>query len=258
MRRFGIMAMSVAVVGLAGMAEGKKCPKNAVQVGSLCVDKYEASAWEIAPANASVIKKVKKGKIGAAADLTGASQRGAAGDDYGAGCPDTGAGCVNVYAVSIPGVTPARFLTWFQAASACANAGKRLLTNQEWTVAALGTQDPGPDDGVNDCNTNFALDVIATGSRSACVSSRGAFDMVGNLYEWVADWVPLSLGCPTWGGFSNDLQCFAGADPAGVPGALIRGGYYLNGAGAGPLAISGTNHPFAVGFEVGFRCAREL
>jgi signal transduction histidine kinase len=39
---------------------------------------------------------------------------------------------------------------------------------------------------------------VATGSRSSCKSARGAFDMVGNLYEWVADWVPRSTACGTW------------------------------------------------------------
>ena len=162
------------------------------------------------------------------------------------------------YAVSLAGLTPSSNITWFQAQQACKNACKRLPSNAEWQAAVAGTPDPGPDNGTTHCNTFSVLTAVATGSRSGCVSADGAFDMVGNLYEWVADWMPLSLGCPGWGGFSNDFQCFAGADPAGVPGALIRGGYYLNGAGAGPLAISGTNHPFAVGFEVGFRCAREL
>ena len=45
------------------------------------------------------------------------------------------------------------------------------------------------------------------------MSARGAFDMVGNLDEWVADWVPRSDDpCPgLWGAFSNDAQCLGGA-----------------------------------------------
>jgi formylglycine-generating enzyme required for sulfatase activity len=245
-------------LGVAGMAEAKKCPQDSVQVGHLCVDTYEASAWEIPASDARLIKKVQKGKIRSAADLTGAVQRGATGDDYGAACPTNGAGCVNLYAVSIAGVTPAAFATWFQAASACANAGKRLLTNQEWTVAALGTPDPGPDNGTSDCNVSSALAVANTGSRSSCVSSRGVFDMVGNMDEWVADWVPRSTVCAGWGSFSDDFMCLAGADTAAGPGALIRGGGFVSGTGAGPLDLVGSFQPSQSAAFIGFRCAREL
>jgi hypothetical protein len=94
-------------------------------------------------------------------------------------------------------------ITWFQAQEACANAGKRLPSNAEWQVAANGTPDPGPDNGTTDCNTASTFAVALTGSRSNCVSARRAFDMVGNLYEWVADWVPASTGCPLWGSFTE-------------------------------------------------------
>src|SRR5712691_6610210 len=97
----------------------------------------------------------------------GAIQHGATGDDYGSGCPPTGNGCVNFYAVSIAGVTPSRFITWFQAAAAARNAGKRLPTNAEWQAAALGTPD-----GV--CNTSSFVPA-ATGSAAGCVSAVGAF-----------------------------------------------------------------------------------
>jgi hypothetical protein len=130
------------VLLLAAPAAAKKCKGDAVQVGGVCLDKYEASVWEIAPANTKVIKQVRKSKVKAAADLTGATQRGVSGDDYGAACPDTANGCKDFYAVSIAGVKPSADLTWFQAVAACRNAGKRLASNQEWQMAALGTLDP--------------------------------------------------------------------------------------------------------------------
>src|SRR5207249_12241511 len=133
------------------------------------------------------ISKLQKGLV-TLANLTsaGAIQLGlASGDLPAAGCPATGNGCVNVYAVSIPGVTPAAFITWFQAAAAARNSLKRLPTNQEWQVAAFGTPDGNP------CNVSSAS-VAFTGAALGCISDVGAFDMVGNVYEWVADWVPLS------------------------------------------------------------------
>jgi hypothetical protein len=105
---------------------------------------------------------------------------------------------------------------------------------------------------------NSASNIVAsTGSRSACVSARGAFDMVGNLEEWVADWVPLSTGCTNWGGFSNDRMCLSGASEAvGGPGALMRGGSFVDGTNAGPLTVLGGRRPSLSSSFIGLRCAR--
>ena len=206
----------------------------------------------------SLVKKIQQGKP-TAADLSagGATQLGAAGDDY-APCADSGQNCADdIYAVSLPGVTPAADITWFQAQEACANASKRLPTNAEWQVGANGSPDPGGDNGTTDCNTASTITVAATGSRSACVSSRGAFDMGGNLHEWVADWVPQSTGCPGWGGFSNDVMCLSGASTTALgPGALLRSGYFDGGSLAGPLAVLGSLEPSFSLKDFGFRCAR--
>jgi formylglycine-generating enzyme required for sulfatase activity len=150
---------------------------------------------------------------------------------------------------------------WFQAQEACANAGKRLPTSAEWQVGANWTPDPGPDNGTTDCNTaaNDGLSTL-TGARSSCVSARGAFDMVGNLAEWVADWVPASTSCPGWAGFSDDDMCLAGASTtSNFPGALLRGGAFaaLGGPLAGPLAVRATMPPsLTFSVFIGFRCAR--
>jgi len=258
------LAALVGCVLLAEPVAAKKCPGDSVQVGNVCVDKYEASVWEIAPANTALIKKVQKGRIGAVADLAGAAARGVTGDDYGTGCPDTGNGCMHFYAVSVPATTPSRHVTWFQAAAACANAGKRLLTNQEWQVAALGTPDPGTDDGISDCNITSATNVlpedpVASGSRSLCVSDRGAFDMVGNLWEWVADWTDLAPLCTNWdAAHGTDRSCVGGDGSVNLPGALLRGGFFNFGTDAGVFTIFASGDPTLSNNHVGFRCARGL
>jgi formylglycine-generating enzyme required for sulfatase activity len=152
-------------------------------------------------------------------------------------------------------VHPTACVTWFQAQQACFNARKRLPSNAEWQGAVSGTPDPGPDNGSTDCNTASVFDAVDTGSRSGCKSSWGAFDMVGNVYEWVADWVPRSTACGSWSG-SGDNQCLAGAATTGEPGALLRGGFFSTGTNAGPLTVRGDNSPSNSLFYFGFRCAR--
>jgi formylglycine-generating enzyme required for sulfatase activity len=82
--------------------------------------------------------------------------------------------------------------------------------------------------------------------------------MVGNLAEWVADWVPAPEFCAGWGGFSDDEMCLSGASTnSNFPGALTRGGAFaaLGGKRAGPAAV----HPFPPFHRtnfIGFRCAR--
>ena len=242
----------------------RKCGPDAVAAGTVCLDRYEASVWRVpnpTTTNAGLVRKIQLGRA-TRADLTAgaATQLGThQGADY-APCTDNGQNCANdIYAVSLPSEMPSAHITWFQAQEACANSGKRLPTNAEWQVGANGTPDPGPDNGTTDCNSGTGS-VSLTGARSSCVSARGAFDMVGNLAEWVADWVPLSTACPGWGGFSDDSMCLAGASETGTgPGALLRGGSFIfsfGGTTAGPLTVNGSFVPGGSSVFVGFRCAR--
>jgi len=237
-----------------------RCRADAVVAGTVCLDRYEASVWRVpnpTTTNADLVSRIHLG-LATRTDLSGrgATQLGTAGDDY-EPCTDNAQNCANdIYALSLPSEIPAAYITWFQAQEACANAGKRLPTSAEWQVGANGTPDPGPDNGTTDCNTQFGA-VSRTGARSSCVSARGAFDMVGNLAEWVTDWVPLSTQCPGWGEFSDDFMCLAGASTTqNGPGALIRGGQSFGGRISGPLTVYGTFAPSRSEDFVGFRCAR--
>lgn len=255
-----VMGVASAAVAAFPQTSVKKCGADAVVAGTVCLDTYEASVWRVpnpTTTNANLVRKIQLGRA-TRADLTGggATQLGTASDDY-APCTDNGQNCADdIYAVSLPSEIPAAHITWFQAQEACANAGKRLPTSAEWQVGANGTPDPGPDNRTTDCNSASNI-VASTGSRSACVSARGAFDMVGNLEEWVADWVPLSTGCTNWGGLSNDRMCLSGASTdVGGPGALMRGGSFVDGPNAGPLTVLGGRRPSLTFSFIGFRCAR--
>lgn len=258
------LASGVTILLLAGSAGAqgakplKKCPADAVIAGTVCIDKYEASVWRVTDPGA--IRDIRAGKA-TAADLTaaGATQLGTGGDNY-APCVDSGQNCVDdIYAVSLPGVQPSSDITWFQALAACENSRKRLPTSAEWQAAVAGTPDPGPDNGTSDCNTASGFLPVATGARSSCVSSRGAFDLVGNVYEWVADWEQRSTTCGTWSAgvtATGDAQCLAGAHTTGEPAALLRGGGPADGVTAGPLEIVGSAQPSLSVYDIGFRCAR--
>ena len=157
---------------------------------------------------------------------------------------------------------PSANLTWFQAQQACGNAGKRLLANAEWQMAAAGTPDPGTDNGSTDCNiTNQGFptnDPVNTGSRANCVSRWGVFDMVGNMWEWVADWVPASSSCDSALFGTNDYNCMR-MDPVAVfpgPAGLLRGGSFAQKTLAGVFAVDGLDQPSFSFSNIGFRCGR--
>jgi hypothetical protein len=225
--------------GEAPACQGNGSGDAMVAAGTVCIDKYEVSVWS---------------------QPNGGVQYGNSSDDY--PCSDTGQNCSNIYARSIPGVEPSRFITYFQAQQALANVGKRLPSNAEWQQAAAGSPDPGADNGSTSCNTGSG-GIFITGSRSACVSRFGAFDMVGNVWEWVADWVPAGTACPGWGtvdGFSsNDSMCLSGAATStGGPGALLRGGDRASRQAAGPFAVMTVQPQVSdIGsVRIGFRGAR--
>jgi len=252
------------VVGIVlceiAFADGKnRCPVDSVEVGSWCVDRFEASIWETT--HRGTINRIKAGNITSARFLNRkAIRRGDGTDDYDiAGCPNSGNGCTTLYAASIKGVRPSNFVTWMQATAACRNAGKELLPNQIWQAAALGTPDPGDNgDGMNTCATN-TLGPVPTGTTGDCISDTGAYDTVGNVEEYVADWAPRTDGCVTPLFGSGDLNCYAAANrpSVGGPGVLTRGGQFNGRTAAGVFTFVAFRYLGSPEVDhIGFRCGR--
>ncbi len=127
--------------------------------GGFCIDKYEASPGEFCPgSNPSSQSETQ-------ANLDNSSCK-----------PE-----------SLSGVVPWRNISQNQAAQACARAGKRLPTNKEWLLAAMGTPDLESNWGEEDCQVakNWGSQPGLAGSGANCISSAGIYDMIGNVWEWV-------------------------------------------------------------------------
>ncbi len=187
-----------------------------VQVGDYCVDKYEATVWS------SV--------------LADGTQYGASADDY--PCSDDGSTCLPagtpIYALSLPGFVPSSSITWFQASAACANSGKHLITNAEWQAAVVGTPTGGYGSPPN-CNVGLE-DPTTTGGGTSCLSAWGVENMVGSLWEMVAEWE------------EGDTETVM----------RVRGGAFDSPGEAGPTVMTADNTPTDFDSVIGFRCAMNL
>ena len=238
-------------------------------VGSTCVDKYEASVWT--------------GPRGAGTQYPQGAT--APGMRFPATFPENGNWTEPLYATSMPDVGPSTFITWFQAQQACGLAGKRLLTNAEWQMAAAGTPDPGAKGHPSQsCTTNYP-NPVPTGTSVGCESRWGVSDMVGNVEEWVADWIQgqgvndhaiVNVWNPA--AFTQTLPAYGDDDVSGIndayydnspqtggpatigvnalPGAIVRSGHWLSGSGGGVFQLDATRDPGSLNNAIGFRCGK--
>ena len=158
----------------------------------------EPASWSTSAPSASTGTRPRSGPPPPAGPSTGSQL-----DDY--PCNDNGQNCINIYARSVAGVKPSGS---HHLLPGPAGAGQlRQAPADQRRVAASGRRHAGLARPEHRAPARLAN----TGANAACVSNWGVNDMVGNLWEWVGDWVPASTNCPGWGAFSEDAMCLSGA-----------------------------------------------
>jgi hypothetical protein len=237
-------------------ASAAPCPAEMALVGRVCVDRHEAHLV-VVQGDGSFERHPHV-------------QRPTAGVRY--------------QARSEAGVFPQAYISGEEAQAACDHAGKRLCTMVEWRRACQGTRwstfmngkgkreehcntgkahllplkfgnDPKRwryDEHFNDPSLGLEPGFLAhTGAHPDCKSDAGAFDMVGNLHEWVSDRVSKRL-------VENIEADNVGrhAQPWTEGNGVFMGGFFSTYAELGPGCLFTTlaHEPAYHDYSTGFRC----
>lgn len=163
---------------------------------------------------------------------------------------------------------PMQCVTWYGAKAYCEYIGQRLPTEAEWEKAARGTDGRKYPWGNENATCDYAVmdddnaggdgcgsgGTMPIGSKESGKSPYGAYDMAGNVWEWVKDWYSET--------YYETSPTNNPAGPETGDSRVLRGGSWSDGYGVGNGAqrasLRSGGYPGGRNFALGFRCVKDV